>query len=82
MTALTRLHEKGVVSRERAGRAFAYTAVLDQPGIAAARMRELLESGDDRAAVLARFVRSLSHDDERVLQDLLGNPETGEEKRS
>jgi predicted transcriptional regulator len=73
MTALTRLHEKGVVSRERVGRAYAYTAVLDRPGIAAARMRELLETGDDREAVLARFVGSLSDDDERVLNELLGN---------
>lgn len=78
MTALTRLHEKGVVSRERVGRAYAYTAVLDRPGIAAARMRELLESGDDREAVLARFVGSLSNEDERVLNELLGNPQTGE----
>jgi predicted transcriptional regulator len=71
MTALTRLHEKGVVSRNKAGRAYAYTAVLDSSGIAAARMRELLESGDDRQAVLARFVGSLSEDDERVLTELL-----------
>src|SRR4051794_32546162 len=60
MTALTRLHEKGVVSRERVGRAYEYTPVLDQPGIAAERMRQLLESGEDREAVLARFVGSLS----------------------
>ena len=71
MTTLTRLLEKGVVSRERIGRAYAYTAVLDQPGIAAARMRELLASGRDREAVLARFVGSLSDDDERVLSELL-----------
>jgi predicted transcriptional regulator len=71
MTALTRLYEKGVVSREKSGRAYAYTAVLDTPGIAAARMRELLESGGDREAVLARFLGSLSDDDERMLIDLL-----------
>ena len=71
MTALTRLHEKGVVSREKVGRAYTYTAVLDQPGIAAARMRDLLESGEDRKAVLARFVGSLSDEDERALMELL-----------
>jgi predicted transcriptional regulator len=71
MTTLTRLLEKGVVSRERIGRAYAYTAVLDQPGIAAERMRQLLASGRDREAVLARFVGSLSDADERVLSELL-----------
>ena len=71
MTALTRLYEKDVVSREKRGRAYAYTAVLDSPGIAAARMRELLEAGGDREAVLARFLGTLSDADERTLVELL-----------
>jgi predicted transcriptional regulator len=74
MTALSRLHDKGVVSREKVGRAYAYTAVLDSPGIAAARMGELLESGGDRQAILARFLGSLSDDDERTLLELLRAP--------
>ena len=77
MTALTRLHEKGVVSREKRGRAYAYTPLLDSPGIAAARMRELLESGEDREAVLARFLGSLSDDDERTLIELLQSAQAG-----
>jgi predicted transcriptional regulator len=71
MTSLTRLYEKGVVSREKHGRAYAYTAVLDSPGIAAARMRELMDAGGDREAVLARFLGSLSDADERTLVELL-----------
>jgi predicted transcriptional regulator len=71
MTALARLHEKKEVKREKAGRAFAYTPVLDEAGTAAERMRELLGSGADREAVLARFVGSLSGEDERVLSGLL-----------
>jgi predicted transcriptional regulator len=71
MTALTRLHEKGAVKRERVGRAFAYTPVLDEAGTAAAQMRELLGSGADREAVLARFVDSLSEDEEKILVELL-----------
>jgi predicted transcriptional regulator len=71
MTALTRLHEKGAVERRRAGRAYAYTPVLDQAGMAAARMRGVLDGGQDREAVLARFVGSLSADDERLLAELL-----------
>lgn len=77
MTTLSRLLEKGTVSRERAGRAYAYTAVLDQPGIAAARMRDLLESGADREAVLARFVGSLSDEEERALSELLRESSEG-----
>lgn len=71
MTALARLFEKGAVRREKSGRAFAYTPILDEAGIAAARMRELLGSGGGREAVLARFVGSLSGEEERVLTDLL-----------
>jgi predicted transcriptional regulator len=71
MTALTRLYEKGVVSRQKSGRAYAYTAVLDSPGIAAARMSELLEAGGDREAVLARFLGTLSDTDEQTLVELL-----------
>jgi predicted transcriptional regulator len=74
MTALVRLHEKGVVGREKDGRAYAYTAVLDPPGIAAARMRALLEEGGNREAVLARFLGSLSETDERTLIELLNAP--------
>jgi predicted transcriptional regulator len=71
MTALSRLHDKGAVSRERAGRAYAYTPVLDVAGMAAVRMRALLEAGEDREAVLAQFVGALSHEDEQLLADLL-----------
>jgi predicted transcriptional regulator len=79
MTILTRLYEKGAAIRERAGRAYAYAAVLDQAGIAAAQMRSLLDRGEDRAKVLARFVDGLSGDDERALAELVrrnaGEPE-------
>jgi predicted transcriptional regulator len=72
MTALARLYDKGAVKRKRAGRAYAYTPILDEPGIAAARMRDLLEAGADRDAVLARFVGGLTEEEEEVLVELLG----------
>jgi len=84
MTALSRLHEKGAVDRRRSGRAYAYTPVLDQAGIAASRMRGVLDDGQDRRAVLARFVDSLSAQDERLLSELLrdavGGSEGGDER--
>lgn len=72
MTALSRLHAKGAVSRERAGRAYAYRWV-DQATVTARRMRRLLDSGENRATVLARFVAELQPEDGRLLEDLLGD---------
>ncbi len=71
MTILTRLHDKGSVTRRRVGRAFVYTPAFAQADLAASQMRELLDSGDDRAEVLARFVGSLTTDDELTLATLL-----------
>ncbi|HVX47278.1 MAG TPA: BlaI/MecI/CopY family transcriptional regulator [Mycobacteriales bacterium] len=71
MTILSRLHEKGAVRRERAGRAFAYAPVLDENGLAAAKMRTMLEGGADRRAVLAYFVDGLSPEDGQALSALL-----------
>lgn len=70
-TVLTRLVGYGLAARHRTGRAYAYTAVADRAELTARRMGRLLDSGEDRAAVLARFVDVLSDDDERLLGDLL-----------
>ncbi|MET8946062.1 BlaI/MecI/CopY family transcriptional regulator [Streptomyces sp. NPDC004542] len=72
VTILTRLLGKGAVTRERAGRSFVWTPVSDQAGLAARKMRKLLDGESDREAVLARFVTSLEPDDERLLRQLLG----------
>lgn len=71
VTILTRLHDKGVLAREKRGRAYAYAPVADEAGLAARRMQEVLEAGPDRDAVLARFVSELPPDDEGVLRELL-----------
>lgn len=70
-TILTRLVAKGVLAREQVGRAFAYTPVLDQAGVVASRMRAALTSGGDPAAVLSRFVGTLTPDEEQALARLL-----------
>lgn len=75
MTILTRLQAKKAVTRERAGRSFEWRAASDEAGLAALRMRKVLDAEADREAVLARFVTALSADDERLLRDLLGLPE-------
>ena len=75
MTVLSRIAEKGLAMRSRQGRAHVYAQVRDGAEITAMRMRRLLDADDDRAAVLARFVGSLSDDDEAVLMHMLNNPE-------
>ncbi|MEU2622061.1 BlaI/MecI/CopY family transcriptional regulator [Streptomyces sp. NPDC007157] len=74
-TILTRLHEKGVVGRQRQGRGFAYFPVQDAPGLTARRMHTELDRDADRQTVLARFVAQLGPGDEEVLRRLLDGDE-------
>lgn len=73
VTILTRLHDKGVATREKQGRSFRYQAVVDEAGLAARKMTMVLEGGPDHGSVLARFVTQLSESDEAVLRTLLGD---------
>jgi predicted transcriptional regulator len=72
VTILSRLHAKGVLERRKAGRAYLYAPVADQPGLAARRMARVLDGEADREAVLARFVSVLSDSDEELLRRMLG----------
>ncbi len=81
MTILSRLHDKGAARRDRHGRAFAYTAIMDEAGLAAARMRASVEGHPDRDAVLARFVDGLSDDDEKTLRTLLAEATERDRRR-
>ena len=76
VTILSRLHAKGRLSRQRDGRAFAYT-VVDEASLAASRMSQALDTGDDHDAVLTRFVSGLSGRDARLLRRLLGPDSAG-----
>jgi predicted transcriptional regulator len=72
VTILSRLHAKGVLDRSKAGRAYRYMPVADEPGLAARRMARVLDAEKDRGAVLARFVSALSESDEELLRKMLG----------
>jgi predicted transcriptional regulator len=72
VTIVSRLYDKGMLARQRSGRAFTYTAV-DEATIAASRMRLALGSGIDHDAVLSRFVSGLSGRDTRLLRTLLAD---------
>lgn len=71
LTILSRLYDKGMLVRHRAGRGYAYAPARDEATHTADRMRSLLEHGTDREAVLTRFVSELSAQDEQLLHRLL-----------
>ncbi|MEU7041636.1 BlaI/MecI/CopY family transcriptional regulator [Streptomyces varsoviensis] len=71
VTILSRLYGKEVLTRAPRGRAYAYAPVADEPGLAALRMRKVLDARPDREAVLSRFVGDLSAADGELLRHLL-----------
>jgi predicted transcriptional regulator len=74
MTTLTRLFDKGALSREAAGRAYRYRLAGDPSSIAAnvtAHQMHRLLAGSDREQVLSRFVADLQPGDEELLMGLL-----------
>jgi len=73
LTVLGRLHDKGEVTRQPVGRAYAYLAVTDRATVTAWRMQRLLDDDDDRAAVLARFHGTLSAEDTALLAALISH---------
>lgn len=70
-TILTRLWEKGLVERERAGRAYVYRSTHTEADLAAERMGAVLDQSQDRRAALTQFVSTLSSRDARVVRALL-----------
>lgn len=71
MTVLIRLLEKQAVTRRREGRSFVWSPAADEAGLAALKMRKVLDREQDRRAVLASFITALPEDDEQLLRALL-----------
>ena len=80
-TILIRLHDKGLVSREKAGRAHTYRPASGQAEFAAEQMRAMMARGPDHVAVLQSFVDGLDADDEKALRILLDAGAAPPEKR-
>ena len=70
MTTLTRLYDKGMLSRERVGRAYAYQLTSPESRVARS-LHGALEDSPDRDLALARFVDELEPDDIPLLRRLL-----------
>ena len=78
MTVMSRLNDKDILSRQRAGRSFEYTLLTDPARVTARRMHRILAVEPDREAALARFLDGLSTDDEATLRRLLdADPDNG-----
>lgn len=70
-TVLTRLMDKGLVSREPVGRAFRYRPSLGEGELAAQRIAVILRHTNDRRGALAGFVNGLGKRDTATLRALL-----------
>lgn len=72
LTVLGRLERKGLVTRERDGRAYRYRATATREDHIAELMRDALAATPDRSAALARFLGSIPPEERAALRDLLG----------
>ncbi len=71
LTVLTRLERKGLLRRDRRGRAHSYTAIASREDHIAVLMRQALGQADDREAVLQHFARSVSPAEAQALRRAL-----------
>ncbi|WP_198955445.1 MULTISPECIES: BlaI/MecI/CopY family transcriptional regulator [unclassified Frankia] len=71
LTILTRLYDKGLLDRQRAGRAHAYSPVTDEAGMTVRRLHQVLDEAPGREIVLARFLGSLSRRDGQLVREML-----------
>ncbi|GAB3746724.1 BlaI/MecI/CopY family transcriptional regulator [Microlunatus parietis] len=76
MTVLDRLAKKGVVRRERDGRAYRYLPVQNREEMVAELMHTALESGQDRTAALVAFVGRVSDSEAAAMRAALDSLET------
>jgi predicted transcriptional regulator len=70
-TILVRLWQKGLVSRERSGKVFLYTSVVEEADLAAQRMHQALQRTGNRRAALSRFVDTLTVGESKALRQIV-----------
>lgn len=76
MTVLDRLGGKGMVSRERDGRAFRYVAALSREAATAEVLHATLDSSGDRTAALVHFARTVDPAEAAALRAALDEIES------
>jgi len=70
-TILFRLHDKGLVARERDGRQYRYRLAVDEARLVADRMHDHLRYASDSSSVLSQFVEVLSSEEVAELRQIL-----------
>lgn len=65
------LYRKGLLAREKSGRAWLYTVTCSRQQYTAARMQDALEGSPDTAGVLLSFVEQISTDEVEALRSAL-----------
>jgi predicted transcriptional regulator len=70
-TILTRLCDKGLATRTRAGRSYVYAAATSEADLTAQRISSMLDATSDRQSALAGFAKSLDPADVAQLTALL-----------
>jgi predicted transcriptional regulator len=76
MTVLDRLGAKEMVSRERDGRAFRYTAALSREAATAELLHATLDRSGDRTAALVHFARTVDPAEAAALRAALDEIES------
>lgn len=71
MTVLDNLHRKGMVLREKSGRAFLYRPTRSRESHTAELMEQVLARTSDRGGALLRFVEQMSNDEIAELRGAL-----------
>lgn len=71
MTVLDNLHRKGMVIREKSGRAYLYRPTRSRATYTAELMEQALSGTHDRGTALMRFVEQMSSDEVAELRRIL-----------
>jgi predicted transcriptional regulator len=79
LTVLSRLENKGFVTRDRGSRPHGYSAVSSRADHTAELMHEVLGTTSDRTATLTRFIGNVSPQEARTLRALLERIDTSPE---
>jgi len=72
MTVMDNLHRKGVLSRERSGRAYLYRPARTRDEYVGDLMEDVLSASSNRTAALLGFMERLSPEEIAALRSALG----------
>ena len=76
MTVLDNLHRKGIVIRQKSGRAYVYRPSRSREAHTADLMEQALSSARDRGSALLRFVEKMSSEEAEDLRRALDQRQT------